>query len=234
MPTGQQLVERMRKIVQDASWQTTDLLDYLNAAHLKVAGGVTFPDSTEDLVLTPPLPDLAVQYDVQTSTTEPFIDLPTDAGYEYQRSLYFVSSQRQEARITVEESHIKFLRHWPRLDYTGDVIMVSIKGKQLYYQGVPASAETLTLWYHRKPDAIANTSAVVVGVPEHLQYDVLCNHAAWKIFNLIEDGLEDSPGNAERCKKRFYEALAEMVEFVGPEDGEPIYVQDESIWVDGW
>lgn len=230
MPTGIELVARMRVIVQDESWRTSDLLGYLNEAAQAVAGGIELPDGTQSL----PLPDLAISTDVDTDINEVYIALPTGAGEAYQRNLFFVTSALQERRIMVHNSHVMFLKQYPVLDVVGDVTDVSVHGQRLYYQGKPASAETLTLHYHRKPSAIASDSTVPVGVPEHLQYQVLCNYAAMLIFKRIEDGQDDGSPNTVRVKGAFYEGMMSLQRICHNHiDAEPHTVPDHSASVDG-
>lgn len=152
------------------------------------------------------------------------VALPSD----YNRGLAFVSSVSQDKRINLYSSFHKLLRQYPLLDDTGDVRIVAIKGNYLYYQSIPGSAEALTLHYFRDPTAMSASGSSPNGIPSHLQERLLVNYAAKEILALIEEAVKGKTLRAEKFEEKFQRAMADLVAFIGPEDIEPIYYDDDS------
>jgi hypothetical protein len=147
MATQAKLIEGVKEVIQDSTFTSTRILDYINQGQRVVAGGVfiTYPDRTQ--VISSPLPDLMVSDDLTTSITLPYIDMPSDYG----RNLFFLSSETNDIEIELYESFTELLRIYPNLDDTNRVVAAAVRGGRLYYQGYPTTAETLAAHYHRKP-----------------------------------------------------------------------------------
>ena len=71
-------------------------------------------------------------------------------------------------------------------------------------------------------------------LPVHLQEALLVSFAAWKIFSLIEDGIEGPKVNTDRYDRDFHLALADLKVFLGDEDGEPVFVSDDIEDIEIW
>jgi hypothetical protein len=147
MATQAKLIEGVKEVIQDSTFTSTRILDYINQGQRVVAGGVfiTYPDRTQ--VISSPLPDLMVSDDLTTSITLPYIDMPSDYG----RNLFFLSSETNDIEIELYESFTELLRIYPNLDDTNRVVAAAVRGGRLYYQGYPTTAETLAAHYHRTP-----------------------------------------------------------------------------------
>lgn len=151
------------------------------------------------------------------------VALPSD----YNRGLTFVSSVSQNSRIHLYSSFHKLLRRHPLLDETGDVNIVAVKGDYLYYQPIPSTAEALTLHYYRDPTAMSASSSEPDGIPSHLQERLLVNYAAKEITALVEEAVKGKTLRAEKFNEMFMLAMADLMAFIGPEDIEPIYLDNE-------
>ena len=166
------------------------------------------------------LPDLKSSATAATDTN-PYVDLPSVAGNVFHRkdkSLFFISSAGQDNEVTIEESWIKFLGKWPTLDEGGDVQQVCVRGNRLYLQPIPATEDTLTLHFFRRPVAMtANSDDEPDGIPEDLQEDLLVSFACWDIYSEIEDEDGKTP-ETDKYKRRFAQAIAELDMIVGPKD----------------
>lgn len=151
MATQADLITGVKEIVQDSAFASTRILKYLNQAQRHIAGGVylQYPDRTQ--ILSSPLPDLITDDDLTTSTTLPYISLPSDFG----RNLFFLYSSTNDIEIEVYDSLTELLRIYPGLDDTNRVVAAAIRGSRLYYQGYPSTAETLQAHYHRVPTDMA-------------------------------------------------------------------------------
>ena len=141
------LITGVKEIIADTAFTSARILDYLNQGLRVVAGGVfiTYPDRTQ--VISSPLPDLITSSDLETSVSNPYINMPSDYG----RNLFFLSSETNDIEIELYESFTELLRIYPNLDDTGRVVAAAVRGGRLYYQGYPTAAETLAVHYHRKP-----------------------------------------------------------------------------------
>jgi len=159
MANQSDLITGVKDIVQDTAFPSTTILSLLNEAQRKIAGGVfiLYPDRTQ--VLSSPLAALATTGSLTTSTTNSYISLPSDYG----RNLYFLVSETNDIRITVYPSMGELLNSYPVLDNTGRLVSAAVSGSRLYYQGKPATAETLTAYYHRKAYEMATYEAATIG-----------------------------------------------------------------------
>lgn len=197
MATFENLITRADKLVGDSSLYD-NLGDFINQGVQEIAGGVK---SLLLDVIIPPLPNLFTIATVIT-TTEAFVDMPNT----YQRGLQLaVSSSGTE--INIANSFIDFSRTYPALDRVGSISEVVEFGDKLYYQGIPKNAEEVTLHFYRKPIDMVEDTDTPDGVPEHLQIALLTNFAAWKAYEIIEDGLEGEMPNTIKFKNAFLEAV---------------------------
>lgn len=147
MATQAKLIEGVKEIIQDTAFTSARILDYLNQGVRQIAGGMllVYPDGTQ--VLSSPLPDLSTNSELTTSITLPYISMPTDYG----RNLFFLVSSTNELEIVLYESYADFMKDYANLDSTSKVLAAVVRGKLLYYQGYPGTAETLVAYYHRTP-----------------------------------------------------------------------------------
>jgi len=147
MAKQQVLVDWIKGLIQDTVFSSEDILNYMNEAQNRISGGVMviYPDGTQ--VTSSPLPDLSTSDELTTSTTNAYISMPSDYG----RDCHFLVSETNDIRIEVLTSLGELLTDYPNLDNTGRVTIAAISGKNLYYQGMPSTAETLTAYYYRSP-----------------------------------------------------------------------------------
>jgi hypothetical protein len=158
MSTQLSLVDDVKGIIQDTAFSYEDILAYLNEGQKKIAGGILiqYPDRTQ--VRSSPLPDLSTTDALTSSTSNVYISMPSD----YDRDLYFLTSETTELRIIVLSSMGELLDYYPALDNTGQVRFAAIRGTRLYYQGMPSSAESLTAYYFRTPYDMENYAAATI------------------------------------------------------------------------
>jgi len=224
MSNANSLISQVQEIIDDESFSPTQILGYLNRGVREIAGGVLLPRG----LWTPPLPDLRTSASVDTSTTYPYVALPTTAGNAYHKKLFFCTSEDQALEIKIFASWVKFLKRWPYLDDTGSVRGVCVRGASLYYQGKPSTAESLTLHYFRKPVDMTEMDDEPDGIPYHLQDKLLTSFAAKEIFALIEDDDSGRRPNAAHYSSKFMESAYELWLEIGNEDGQPVYFDNET------
>jgi len=198
MATLLELTSFVQRILQDDAFDD-DITTYLNQAQLEIAGGM---QSALGDWLTPELPELLTIGTVTTVINLAYVDMPTN----FQRRLQFVASA-SGTEISIEENFIEFTATYPLLDKAGIITSVVEKGGKFYYQGIPPVAEDVTLHYYRKPTDMSNNTDEPDGIPSQLQKELLVNHTCWKIFELIEDGLEGPGVNTQRYMELFERAL---------------------------
>ena len=198
MATFLTLQSLVQEIMQDSSLDTS-IPGKINQGVQEIAGGM---QSTVGSVITPPLPDLFTIGTVYTATDAAYVTLPAT----YQRGLQFVANENGH-EVDISNSFIDFAQTYPLLDRAGVISEVAEKGGNLYYQGIPASSETLTLHFYRFPVDMSDDDDTPDGIPTHLQIPLLVNYAAWKMFELIEDGVEGPGVNTQRYMGLFMNAL---------------------------
>jgi hypothetical protein len=198
MATLASLTALVVNIMQDASL-TASIPGKLNQGVAEIAGGMP---STFGSLLTPPLPNLFTIDTVDTATDAAYVSMPAT----YQRDLQFVIDGNG-TEIQIANSFIAFTESNPLLDRSGSIYEVAEKGGNLYYQGIPTSSETLTLHFYRLPIDMSEDSDVPDGIPLHLQIPLLVNYTAWKLFELIEDGIEGENVNTMKYFTLFSNAL---------------------------
>lgn len=198
MATFAELQSKVANILQDTSL-VADIPDYLNQAVSEIAGGLP---STLGSVVTPPLPNLFTIDTVETVIDTASVAMPAS----FQRNLQFATNSAG-IEIDVFDSMIEFAQFYPLMTASGSVQAVVEQGGRLYYQRIPTAAETLTLHFYKLPTEMTLNTDIPTCIPLHLQLPLLVNHAAFKLFELIEDGEAGMGVNTARYKTLFLEAL---------------------------
>jgi hypothetical protein len=154
MSTQLSIINDIKSVIQDTAFSTDDIRAYMNDAQKAIAGGVLirYPDRTQ--VRSSPLPELATTESLTSSTSNAYISLPSD----YDRDMYFLTSETQELRVIILSGLGELLGYYPALDNTQQIRFAAIARGRLYYQGIPSSAETLTAYYFRTPYDMASYS----------------------------------------------------------------------------
>jgi len=199
MTTFLTLQNLVKEIIQDASLDTS-IPGKINQGVAEIAGGM---QSTIGNIITSPLPNLFTISTVATVTDAAYIELPDT----YQRGLQFVVSNNNAVEIDIAHSFITFTQNNPLFNRSGNIYEVAVKGGYLYYQGIPTSSETLTLHFYRLPEEMSRDADIPDGLPSHLHIPLLVNYTAWKMFELIEDGIDGVAVNTQRYMDLFLNAL---------------------------
>lgn len=194
MATVSQLSSMILDTVQDSSF-SDDILLLLNGALADVSTQV-------------PIPDLSATATVETSTTVPYVSLPTDYGHH----LHFVSSTAQGRRIRSLHLNISgLLRLFPVLTNSGAIEAVAVDAGRLYYQPIPTAADTLTLWYYKVPTSLVNFDDEPSEIPSQFHVPLLCNYAIAEIYNKIFEGGQDNAKSDYITYSNRYKAAVESL-----------------------
>lgn len=155
-------------------------------------------------------------------------NIPLPSGY--QRNLFYCYSNDHYRPIKIYASRGLLMRDVGRIDQAGRVIGVAVYGSRFYYQRIPSSTESLTMWYYEQPTAMTERTDTPDCLPEHLATQLLCNYARWRFFAQIEDGIEGAKVNTEYWKGEYEVVMAELQAFVGDEGKIPTEIPDEMYW----
>ena len=223
------LVEEIDGIIQDSAFDAVKITKRLNLMQSRIAGGIKMPDGS----MSPSLPDLYKYGTVTTLTTAAYVSLPSD----YQRNAFKIldSSGNKIAPPRGGDYYAfnLFLKqvYDLTLSAVGAITKVAIKGRKLYYQGIPATAETLGIHYYRKPTDMALGDDCPDGIPtEDLQYRLLVHGVCADIFGVaIEDGQDNTAIGTKYHKGEFYNAMQELCEIVGIDAEPQFYGEDDEI-----
>lgn len=209
----QSLSDLVKDKIQDTSYTHDVIVALFNRCLRRVSGRHRLEElETHEQVLTDP----------RASS----IPLPAN----YQRDLNYCHSISHNRKIKVHGAVVQMYRQFSQLDQYGRVIGVAVKGRELFYQRVPETAEILRIRYYRYPDRLRDRYDKPTCIPEHLVEDLLVNYACWKIYSEIEDGIEGTKVNTTYYKGEFREAEAELSMFLGPDEDEPEEFPEEIDW----
>lgn len=219
------LVAEIQGVIQDDAYTEQVIIGKINQAVTSIAGGILMPDKS----ISPPLPDLSDYDTVTTSLTLAYVSLPSD----YQRKVFLVcdSSGNEIYPCSGGDyyAYNLFLKGLvdKRMTEAGSVYRVAVKGTKLYYQGIPAAAETIGIHFYRKPTNMALNTDTPDGIPPHLQLRLIKSYVCAKIYQeQIEDG-QDNVGTGYKIHNSiFNEAMAELCEFIGIDASPEYYGSD--------
>ena len=227
MATLLTLETEIAEVVDDDSITITSKI---NDSISFIAAGIRTPNGTT----SPPLPEL---YEIATvsTTVNAYADLPDN----YQRNVFYIADDSGDRILAPGGgdyySFMLFLNRIDKKDLSevGAVYRVAVKGKKLYYQGIPSASEDMTIHYYKKPTVLVNSSDEVNGIPDHLQTRLIKHDVCRNVFGTsLEDGENSKKMAFTHHTNRFYEAMVELVDFIGI-DAEPIYYGSNDSFEDG-
>ena len=210
------LAQTVLRKVQDASYDYSDVLALFNRCLLELSGRFL-------------LPDLEVILDLETAPNRSSVPLPAD----YQKNLRYAHSITHNRKIKVFGSVILMNRWLSVLDQTGCVQCVAVKGRDLYYQRTPSSAETISINYWAYPERMETRYAKPTCLPVHLVEPLLYNFACKQLYSEIEDGIDGQKVNTNYYDGEYLKAVADLAAFIGPEKKEPQGFPQDLPW-DAW
>jgi len=210
--TTHDLIEEVMGAIQDASFTPEQVIELFNECLLELAGDANFL-----------LPDLEAWADITTATNANTVRLPAD----FMRTLRIVHSITNNREVKVYGSPSQITRLFSVQNQTGNVIAVAPKGRNLFYQRIPSSPETLRINYYRLPTRIYSRDDKPFEIPWHFAKPLLKHYALRELFSLIEDGIEGAKVNTGYHDKRFTTAKEALEAFIGPEERPPVEYDDE-------
>ena len=202
MATGEQLIDRVVKTVDDPSLDTGEILELLGEGLLAIASVVLLPALEE----TDP---------VDTIIDANTVSLPAT----FHRGLFDCQEQDTSNPVRVLNSKRQLLAKYARLDQEGMVRHVCRSGDNLIYQPMPTEVRTLTLSFYRLPDTLIESSSPNC-LPVRYQ-KALFHYACYNLFDDIEDGMEGAKINTLRHQGHFDELVREIELFFRDSQSRP-------------
>jgi len=204
--TTKEIIALVIENIQDESYTEDDILSYINKGCGEIAAVI-------------PLPNLSKFGNVTCLAGKNSVDLPKDFFRHVMHAINTTASKEAVVLHSVADLFSKF----PTMDLSGSVLTVAVHGNVLYYQGIPASDEVLSLFYTYAPKTLGKADTPTF-LPTHLHYDLLYNYACSEAWNLIEDGIDGTKVNANKFASRFQLATIKLEEFVGVPPRKPNFI----------
>ena len=211
--TSHTLADSVMDVIQDASYTYADIVELFNEALLEIAGELL-------------LPDLETWDDVTTDPHQSTCRLPAN----FHRNLRYAHSYSHNREVKVYGSRSQLYRRFGKLDQVGQVIGVARQGRNLFYQRVPSTAETLRIQFWRFPERLESRHDKPTCIPWHLAKPLLKHYACKELFSEIEDGQDGNKTNTAYHEKRFAKAQEALELFIGPEEHPPVMPEEEIDW----
>jgi hypothetical protein len=186
------------------------LASRINDAVREIAGGIRLPNGQ----ISSPLPELYLSDTVAASTSLPSTPLPTS----YQRGLFLVVDEDgdkiQPPKGGDYYSFNLFLNSLTEKDMSesGEIYRACARGTNLYYQGIPAESEDLTVHFYRLPVDMSENTDTPDGIPTHLQMRLIKNYIGYQLASEMVDGTERM---AKYHENEFYKAMVDLQDYIG-------------------
>lgn len=192
---AERMIEILQGIIDDPDYEDSEiLLEYLNSSQRRLA---------DDLFL----PDLEDGMDTVTTLVDAWEEqLPAT----YHKGLYMAQVNGEEVNVHIDIKSMALVNSGITMD-EGDVEDVCARSSgTLLYQGIPAVAVDITLFYYRLPvDMTESTSSFPDGARGNQNFEwAIIEDAAAKIFNEIEDGMEGAKVNTTKYEGKYAERMA--------------------------
>lgn len=160
-------------IIQDPDYDDDRIDKYINQALSYTAGLVN-------------LPDLKTIESVATVLAQNYVNLSSITG-GFSGVLRRVVKEGIKIYPTLELLASDYVDNW---DAAGEVEAICLESNVLWYQKIPAEAESLMLILYKNPAVLVDDEDEPTDIPEYLHKLLLVNGASHLIFNEIEDGIE--------------------------------------------
>jgi len=216
MATLEELRTRVSENLQDTNRISDDLIDRtINEGLAFCARKVRLPALESEGVVT----TLVGAYKVA---------IPP--GWQYQRGLYAVEVSGEDP-IDVASSVAMLRMAYPEFgteEPKGSVVVATIAGGMLLYHGVPDDPVELLCRFYRIPTKLQKDSDTPEGVPEELLGILLESYALFRLYPLIENGLEGPQANTLYFKTLFDEYLNDLDSYISEGQSSPEPIRDDS------
>ena len=212
MPTLEELRTRVSDNLQDSDRISDDRIDQVLNEGLKFcAREIRLP---------------ALESEGTVTTLAGLNKVAIPASWSYQRGLY-AAEVIDQGFIEVASSLVILRMNYPEFgttDQTGDIRVVAVSAGSLVYHPVPDLPVEVTCRFYRVPETMTRDSDAPEGLPEDLAGVLLESYALYRLYPLIENGLEGPQANTLYFKTLFDEYLGNLDSYIseGQSSPEPI------------
>jgi hypothetical protein len=190
-----QMIAKVNKNSSDTSYTDATITSFLNEGCLYIAEIVR-------------LPALAVGSSTVNTDGTGLVAMPSD----YHFWLYRCNGGSNTI-VSVRESYEELVTiRGGIMTGAGAVADVSVQGSNLYYQPIPASAETLTLFYSKLPTTLVDPGFTTPTFLPTIYHNTPVWYTLWQIFNEIEKDIDGTKPWTEHYKGLFDNDIASMRE----------------------
>lgn len=202
------IIDEAVNIVQDDSFSEAQLVSYLNSGLGITSSRVYIPD--------------LVKTDTVTFTAgERIATLPDDYDKKSEH-LYNVTNSNS----LIGPYAVKIIRQLSAFNdkyanriatgQTGDIISVCPVASNLWCVDLPEVETSLNIIYQSNPvDLTYSDRSYPTIIPSCFHYDLLVSYVAYRMFNIIEDGVADAKDNSNAFYGTFLSTLAALSEYNG-------------------
>lgn len=212
MATQRELIEAIQRKLIDDSYTAERFVALINKALLDIAS-YKDPETGEEIFL----PALETNSTVTTNTLASCINLPSD----YHKNLYAVTSaDSPKPPITILANLQALAKRWrDNWNASGAIEEVAVaQNRLLWYQPIPPTPDTLTLFYYMNPPVLVNENQEPSCIPAHLQEDLIVSHVLKELFSEVEDGAEGAKKiNTSYYENKFAFAMGKLYTFIKDE-----------------
>jgi hypothetical protein len=151
---------------------------------------------------------LKTTYSLTTSTTLAYTVFPSTFSGK------FTYVGNAEGPLQVYNSLEDMAVDYPVLDEVGAVESTAVENQLLWYQPIPATAETITVIGYATPADLVNDTDTTTYLPDFLHRGIIVYGAAASVFNLIEDGMDGAKANTKHYLGLAMQAWAELESYL--------------------
>lgn len=177
-----QLRTEIENIIQDVSFSEADINEYIDQS-------IAYVGANADI------PELKRISTVDTIPDQAYASLSGLTG-GFSGKLRRVKNADGDA-IEIFSDLALLMDEYPTMDEEGEVEAVALEGSTLWYQDIPAEAETLTCLYYKNPAALTLDTESPSDFPAHLHRQLFVHGCAYLIYDQIEDGIEGEKVNTK-------------------------------------
>jgi hypothetical protein len=186
-----QIRTEIENIIQDDSFSTTTLNEYIDQAILYTGANVD-------------IPALKGIDTVDTVLSQAYTTLSGLTG-GFSGKLRRVKDSNKN-HISIASDLGLIMDTYPLMAEEGDVEVVALEGSTLWYQKIPTEVMTLTCLYYRNPAILSSDTESPSDFPTHLHRQLFVHGSAWIIYDQIEDGVD---GEKVNTKSHFWHSFDE-------------------------
>jgi hypothetical protein len=203
------ILSRIAQKIQDSSYESTDYLDLINMCIGELATHERLPDLVaEDIIVFP-----ASEY----TTRRPG---------NYYSQLFYAFNLTKKCKVTIYSRLTEFLLRYPDPTQSGDVLYISMAGRDFECRFLPPADQEIQIRYMREPTLLESVSdELPYYIPLHLQAPLFINYVCRHIFSEIEDGVSRHSPNYIKYDRQYMEARGMLKSFLGPPEVLPEFVQ---------